>query len=163
MPLDLAKTDSETSALPAWLASRGRFQEFILAFHSCKLPPADFNHAGHVAVAAHTITHGPEQALDRLRTAIRRFNESVGGENSDTAGYHETLTRLWCVVVARALAAANPAPATDFDAACIAVQSLGHRRDLFREYYSWDIVADREARRAWTAPDRIGSFGPIDG
>jgi hypothetical protein len=97
------------------------------------------------------------------RTAIRRFNESVGGENSDTAGYHETLTRLWCVVVARALAAANPAPATDFDAACIAVQSLGHRRDLFREYYSWDIVADREARRAWTAPDRIGSFGPIDG
>ena len=163
MPLDLAKTDSETSALPAWLASRGRFQEFILAFHSCKLPPADFNHAGHVAVAAPTITHGPEQALDRLRTAIRRFNESVGGENSDTAGYHETLTRLWCVVVARALAAANPAPATDFDAACLAVQRLGHRRDLFREYYSWDIVADREARRAWTAPDRIGSFGPIDG
>ena len=163
MPLDLTKTEADTAAvsavMPAWLASPDRFQDFILAFHSCKLPAAEFNHAGHVAVAAHAITHGPVEALDRLRTAIRRFNESVGGENTDTAGYHETLTRLWILVVARVLA--DAAPATDFDAARIAVRDLGHRRDLFREYYSWDVVADRDARRAWVAPDLIGPFGPI--
>ena len=63
------------------------------------------------------------------------------------------------LVVARVLA--DAAPATDFDAARIAVRDLGHRRDLFREYYSWDVVADRDARRAWVAPDLIGPFGPI--
>jgi len=100
MPLDLTKTEADTAAvsavMPAWLASPDRFQDFILAFHSFKLPAAEFNHAGHVAVAAH-----------------------------------------------------------------IAVRDLGHRRDLFREYYSWDVVADRDARRAWVAPDLIGPFGPI--
>jgi hypothetical protein len=164
MPLDLTKTDTAHpppvgDPTPAWLASPAAFAAFVLAFHSCKLPPAEFTHAGHVAVAAHAITHGPDQALDRMRTAIRRFNESVGGVNSDTAGYHETLTRLWCTVVARVLATANPA--TDFEAASLAVRTLGHRRDLFREYYSYDVVASREARHAWIAPDLIGPFGPI--
>ncbi len=164
MPLDLTKTEAAATAPavfaePVWLASAERFQAFVYAFHSCKLPAADFTHAGHVAVAAHAIFHGPEQALDRLRVAIRRFNESVGGENTDTAGYHESLTRLWCIVVARTLASAGPA--NDYAAARAAVQTLGHRRDLYREYYSWDVVADRDARRSWAAPDLIGPFGPI--
>jgi hypothetical protein len=163
MPLDLTKTETtvatDSATMPAWLASPDRFHAFVLAFHSCKLPAAEFNHSGHVAIAAHAIFHGPELALDRLRPAIRRFNESIGGENSETAGYHETITRLWCIVVARAVS--SIVPATDYDAACIAVSALGHRRDLFREYYSWDVLADRNARRAWIAPDLTGPFGPI--
>jgi len=167
MALDTTKTtvaDPASPALPKsrWLASPDDFAAFVFAWHSCRLPAAEFTHAAHVAVAAHTLFHSPENALDHLRTGIRRFNESVGGVNSDTAGYHETLTRLWTVLVSRALAEDSHAPATAFDAACIAVHALGHRRDLFRDYYSYDVVASREARRVWVAPDRTGPFGAID-
>ena len=41
-----------------------------------------------------SILRRPDIDLDEeLPDIIRRFNESVGGVNSDTEGYHETITR----------------------------------------------------------------------
>ena len=33
------------------------------------------------------------------------------------------------------------------------VDEFGSRRDLFREYYSFDVVKSREARAGWVEPD----------
>ena len=43
----------------------------------------------------------PERDLPDL---IRRYNESVGGVNSDTEGYHETITQVFIRTLRRALA-----------------------------------------------------------
>jgi len=42
---------------------------------------------------------------------IRRYNQSVGGVNSDTGGYHETITQA-SLHMTRALLAVLPADAT---------------------------------------------------
>ena len=46
---------------------------------------------------------GPVVALSQLRQGITRYNESVGTANTDSSGYHETLTSFYVDLIARFL------------------------------------------------------------
>jgi hypothetical protein len=77
----------------------------------------------------------------------------VGVRNTPDSGYHETLTLFWLgVIEARVRDLAGSSRRL---AALGVVAEYGARRDLFKEYYSFDVVASREARARWVAPDRI--------
>lgn len=149
--------NNDSTETPLWLTSPEIFHYFVAAWQDCTLPKEAFTHAAHVAVAAHFIAVSPEDALAQLRSGIRRFNEAVGGANTADAGYHETLTRFWTILVARHV----PAGATPLRAARAATAEFGHRRDLHTLYYSFDVVRSTEARRLWIPPDLTGPFGPI--
>ncbi len=74
--------------------------------------------------------------------------------NTDSSGYHETLTRFWLGIVAKDLEGATDA----FEGACQAVSKLGGQGDLFKLYYSFDVVGNAAARRSWIAPDQEGPY-----
>ena len=58
------------------------------------LPRAEWTHEAHLAATTYLLTRRPDIELERdLPDLIRRYNESVGGVNNDTQGYHETITR----------------------------------------------------------------------
>src|SRR5215204_774010 len=60
------------------------------------LPRADWTHEAHLAATTYLLSRRPDIDLDReLPGIIRRFNESVGGVNDDTQGYHDTITRVF--------------------------------------------------------------------
>ena len=80
---------------------------------------------------------------------FRRYNEAQGGENTEDSGYHETLTVFWIDVVTAAL----PPGKSRLEAIHHIVETLAPQRDLWREFYSFDVVKSREARRAYIAPD----------
>jgi len=143
-----------------WLETPAAFAAFVDAWTHCTLPKADWTHSAHVAIAAHCVTTDPWSALARLREGIQRYNLSIGGLNTDSSGYHETLTRFWTLAVTCILEEATPA--NDYEAARIAVAALGHNSALFRDYYSWDPLTSRSARATWFPPDRVGPFGPIE-
>ena len=42
---------------------------------------------------------------------------------------------------------------TTVEAVRVLVTELAPQRDLFREYYSFDVVRSIEARKSWIAPD----------
>jgi hypothetical protein len=134
------------------LASEESLAAFVAAFEGHTLPKEAFTHAAHVTVAA-CYLHGANSdvVLPRIRQAIRSFNESVGGANTKTAGYHETLTVFWLRVVERKLNEVRPA--SRLEAARQAVAAYGDRRELHAEYYSGDVVKDTNARREWREPD----------
>ena len=68
-----------------------RLGEGLLA---CSLERADWTHEAHLAATTYLCCADPTSTSTRsLPGIIRRFNESVGGVNSDTEGYHETITR----------------------------------------------------------------------
>ena len=90
-----------------------------------------------------------EGALAKIREGILRYNHAVGTANTESSGYHETLTRLWAGVVAEAVAGFS----NEWLAARHAVQRFGEDRDLPRRFYSFDVVRSVEARRTWVAPD----------
>ena len=60
------------------------------------LPRAEWTHEAHLAATTYLLLRRPDIDLDtELPGIIRRYNESVGGVNSDTEGYHETITRVF--------------------------------------------------------------------
>ena len=63
---------------------------------ACSLARAEWTHEAHLAACLWLIVERPDIAPERdLPALIRRFNESVGGVNNDTEGYHETITRCF--------------------------------------------------------------------
>ncbi len=132
-----------------WLDSAVVFREFVAAWESGTLPKEAWTHAAHVAVGAcYALRHGPD-ALDRTREGILRYNTAVGTPNTDTSGYHETLTRFW----AELLAAEVSGETDEWQAAARAVARYGEDRDLHTLHYGFDVVRSVDARRAWVAPD----------
>lgn len=132
--------------------------EFVDAFESCTLPKREWTHAAHLAIGAHyAMACDATEAMTRLRQGIRRLNESHGVENSDTGGYHETITRFWLTVVRRFLCEheAKGPKATRVERVAVVVKAFEGERGLFRPHWTFDIVSSTEARRRWIEPDAV--------
>ena len=139
---------------PEHLATDQAFDQFLRGFENGTLPKAEWTHGAHLAAAA-CYLHGSsyEAVLPLMRQRIRAYNESVGGQNTPTSGYHETLTRFWLLVLVAFLA--EHQPKTPLTAAQLAVATYGEERALHTRYYSWDVVSDSDARLGWREPDLI--------
>lgn len=117
------------------------------------LPRADWTHEAHLAATSYLLTRRPDIDLDqRLPDIIRRYNESVGGVNDDTQGYHETITRLFLHTVRLFLRDADQeAPLHELVNELL--RSPMGRRDWPLRFYSAERLFSVEARRHFVPPD----------
>src|ERR1019366_4432490 len=127
-------------------------QSLIAGFEDGTWPGAQWRHSSHLALAACYILDYPD-AMNLLRTRIAGYNESQGGKNTPDSGYHETITRFWVEIISRFIGRLPP-DLSRLEVARRVVASFGNRRDLFRDYYDFDVVTSREARAAWVPPIR---------
>lgn len=128
-------------------------QTLVDVFSAATLPQSAWTHEAHLVVGLwHVRTLGADRALGELRTGIRRLNDSHGTPNSDTRGYHETLTRLYVELLA-AFHASAPPGVTFADEAGLLLASPLAARDLPARFYSRDRLMSVAARRAWVEPD----------
>jgi hypothetical protein len=136
-----------------FLETEETLTDFLESFEQGTWPKSAWTHAAHVAVAAcYLIECADQDAADLMRRGIVHYNQCVGTINNDHSGYHETITLFWLAVVkARLRELVDGLPRVD--AVRILVTELAPQRDLFREYYSFDVVRSVEARRSWIAPD----------
>lgn len=142
----------------SWLASAPAFLAFVEAWELGTLPKAEWSHAAHVAVAAcYRVRYG-DDALGRIRAGILRYNTAVGTPNTDTRGYHETLTRFWTHVIGETVTGIDD----PWAAACVAVARYGPARDLHTRHYGFDVVGSVAARRGWVEPDLLPLGVPAD-
>jgi hypothetical protein len=117
------------------------------------LPRADWTHEAHLAATAYLILCRPDIDLDRqLPDIIRRFNESVGGVNDDSQGYHETITMAFLHGVRQFLAEAGPALPLHGRVNAL-LQSPQGRRDWPLRFYSAERLFSVAARRQFVPPD----------
>jgi hypothetical protein len=139
---------------PDQLATQENLSRFLDAFERGTLPKTEWTHAAHIAAAAYYL-HGSSVAtiLPLMRARISAFNLAVGGANTPTSGYHETLTHFWLLIVAEFLRQRRPE--SPLAAARQAVATFGEARALHTLYYSGDVVKDSAARLAWRAPDLL--------
>ena len=117
------------------------------------LPRAEWTHEAHLAATTYLLLKRPDVDLDtRLPDIIRRYNESVGGVNSDTEGYHETITRVFLHGVSLFLAEADASePLHELENELL-LSPMG-RRDWPLRFYSRDRLQSVEARRNFVDPD----------
>jgi hypothetical protein len=115
------------------------------------LPKAEWTHAAHFASAL-WLMRGGHDAPVVMPGMIRAYNESVGGVNSDTSGYHETITQA-SLRAARAVLAANPADVPLWQIANALMRSNLGNPNWLLEYWTRDRLMSVDARRAWLEPD----------
>ena len=124
------------------------------------LPRAEWTHEAHLAATTYLLLKRPDLDLDRaLPDIIRRYNESVGGVNSDTEGYHETITRMFLQGVRLFLAEADTA-APLHDLVNALLRSPTGRRDWPLRFYSKELLFSVEARRTLVEPDIASLIAP---
>lgn len=117
------------------------------------LPRPEWTHEAHLAATTYLLLRHPEIDLDaELPGLIRRYNESVGGVNSDSEGYHDTITRAYLRGIRLFLSEADTGrPIHEL------VNELLHspmgKRDWPLRFWSKDRLFSVEARRGWVEPD----------
>ena len=116
------------------------------------LPRPEWTHEAHLATCAWLILERPDLSPERdLPDLIRRYNESVGGVNSDSEGYHETITQVSIRAVRAALARSEGRGLRERVNALLL--SDEGRRDWPLRFYSRERLFSVEARRGWVEPD----------
>jgi hypothetical protein len=117
------------------------------------LPREDWTHEAHLAATTYLLTRRPDVDLDtQLPDIIRRYNESVGGVNSDSEGYHETITRVFLHGVRLFLAEAELDSPLHELVNELLLSPMG-RRDWPLRFYSRETLFSVEARRHFVPPD----------
>ena len=117
------------------------------------LPRAEWTHEAHLAATTYLLLKRPDVDVDAdLPGLIRRYNESVGGVNSDSEGYHETITRVFLHGVRLFLAEAEPAEPLHDLVNELLLSPMG-RRDWALRFYSPQRLFSVKARRRFVEPD----------
>jgi len=127
----------------------------IDGFRNRALPLERWTHQAHLAVGLwHVRSFGEVPSKDLLRRGISTYNESVGVPNSDTRGYHETVTMYFVWTAARYLE--SPRPLGLVDLVNDFVESRHGSKDGIFLFWSRDLLLSTAARRGWVEPDLRG-------
>lgn len=115
------------------------------AMTACRLPKSEWTHEAHVQAGLSLVLRlGAKQALATLREAIPRYNVSTNTPNTDTGGYHDTLTvyYVWAI---------NELLRDGISPENIVTHPLVSRTAAL-DFWNRDDLFSVDARRHWVAP-----------
>jgi len=136
---------------------------FVQQFEALTLPKTSWTHTAHFVVGLWYLSHHPlPDAIERIRKGIFRYNEAVGTINSDTSGYHETLTLFYIHHISVFLGK-HPTPKNFLEVLQELLKSKLLDKDFPLNYYSKARIMYVEARRKWIEPDLRRLDEPIAG
>lgn len=115
------------------------------------LPKADWTHTAHFAAALWLIARHGAEAEHAMPPLIRAYNAATGVANTDTSGYHETITLVSLRAARSVMAAHAGAPLAIVLQALMASEYGSSGWPL--AYWTRAVLFSVEARRNWVAPD----------
>ena len=116
------------------------------------LPKTVWTHAAHFAAVLWLLKNRSEVEVSReMPGFIRAYNEATGGANTETSGYHETITQASIRAARGFLSGARPQPLY-MTCNALMCSRLGEP-DWLLEYWTRQRLFSVEARRAWLEPD----------
>ena len=127
-------------------------EDILDRFRRQMLGPEVWTHEMHLRVSwMHLRLYGVAKTIDRLREGITRLNESHGTVNGPDSGYHETITRIWTMIL-------DAADAGDAEPATTSMEFVERHPELLDRrlplrYYTRDRIMSSEARAGWVEPD----------
>lgn len=136
-------------------------EQLAAGFVACTLPRAEWTHHAHLRVGLwHLLRYSPKESLTLLRQRICALNESHGVANSETGGYHESITHFYVRQIASFLAvrgdASGQAVASGTaDELTDELVALHGAKDLPLRYWSKALLMSPEARLGWVEPDLL--------
>src|SRR5215218_10237150 len=142
-----------TNYRPRLFSSDAEIEHLGQRFLARILPKEEWTHEAHLATTTWLLLRRPDVDLDKeLPDLIRRYNESVGGVNSDGEGYHETITRVYLHGVRLFLEEADTSDPLYEIVNELLLSPMG-RRDWPLRFYTRERLFSVEARRNFVEPD----------
>jgi hypothetical protein len=136
-----------------WFSSEDKIAAIADGVIHRTLPKPEWTHAAHFACALHLIRHrGMEATLAEMPALIRAYNTATGVANTDSEGYHETITLASIRAAASVLDGFEAGTSLDLVANALMAGPLGESKWLLA-YWSRERLISAEARRGWVEPD----------
>ena len=131
----------------ARFASPEDIDNLVARFRNLTLPYEAWTHAAHLAVGMwHVTRYGQEEATERLRNGIRQYNVACGIDNTESSGYHETITLFYIQIIRHYLESQNEVrPLHDLVNELVDSPNGSRRAPL--DFYSRDHLFSVQARR----------------
>jgi hypothetical protein len=124
--------------------------QFLAAFLDCSMPPAGFDHVGHVRAAWLLLQQRPlEEAVEETCAGIARLAAHLGVPGK----YNRTLSEALVRLMAHGGAAAPTLSWPNFLAAN--ADLMDDARGLLARHYSDTRLTSPEARERFVPPDRL--------
>jgi hypothetical protein len=122
-------------------------------FENETLPKEMWTHEAHLCVGLYyVLKFGKKAALDKIRINIKKYNVATGGANTDTSGYHETITFFWLWSIDKFLQTQD----TTQNAEELFQQLLSSphsKKDFPFEYYKREHLLSTSSRLQYNSPD----------
>ena len=121
----------------------------VRQFEDCTLPKEEWTHTAHFIMALWYCMQLPlPRAVERIRNGIRAYNVSIGGANTDTSGYHETITLFYITRISDYVVTAGVDRLTD-EALAGFLQQPFLDKDYLSRFYAAEELMSKEARKSW--------------
>ena len=133
------------------ISSDAEIERIGLGVLTRTLPKPEWTHAAHFAAAIWLLSRPDRDAMREMPGLIRAYNEATGVANTDSSGYHETIT-LASLKAARAWMDARPHKALHVLLLELLASNYG-RSDWLLAYWSKPLLFSVQARRTWVEPD----------
>ena len=116
------------------------------------LPKPEWTHEAHLVAGCALLDEaGLAAAEARMPEMIRHYNVATGVQNTDTDGYHHTITLFYLRAIAAFMETQGDAPLA-MRVTALLNSPLAHRGWPLN-YYSRELLFSVEARRNWVDPD----------
>jgi hypothetical protein len=128
-------------------------KELVHQFENCQLPKEKWTHEAHFVMALWYCCQQPlPLAVESIKEGIKKYNVSIGGQNTDHSGYHETITVFYTRLIINYVLQTNTT--NQFESKLDGLwQQEFLRKDFPFKYYSKERLMSKEARMDWIAPD----------
>ncbi len=128
-------------------------EKLVAAFENCTLDKDDWSHEAHLLAGMKMCILHKENAYVEMKKRVIRFNETVGTINSESSGYHETITHYWIVVLHHFCKKNNINTFNQIAVDTLLFSEALAKRNSFLEYYSKDLIMSSKARLELVEPD----------
>ena len=124
----------------------------VAEFESCTLARERWTQEAHLTVGLwYLARYEVAEATRLIREGIKRYNQACGVAQTETGGYHETITLFYVRVIEAYLKSAR-AGASFAELVAGLMPACGERALPF-EYYSRERLLSWTARTEWVEPD----------
>lgn len=116
------------------------------------LPKPEWTHAAHFAAAVAMLSDLKQVTFDKMPDVIRAYNLATGVANTDTDGYHHTIT-LASLMAAKSVMDAVPNSQPLYEITNTILSGEYGSPKWLLKFWSKDVLFSVQARRDWTPPD----------
>lgn len=135
-------------------STKTEFEHIIEGFQAKTLPAKEWTHEAHLITGLwHVANFDYDEALLKMREGICTYNEATGVQNTDSSGYHESITVFW-VWLLNEFWKEHSIDNQSFEDVCNAfLKSKYCDRNAAFHFYTREKLLSREARLTFVNPD----------